>query len=404
MDRPVAIEARGLYKTFHIPGERVSRRERLSGRDAGRELEVLRDISFDVHRGEFFGIVGRNGSGKSTLLKLLASVYKADAGRVRIAGRLAPFLELGIGFSPELTAVDNVVLNGVMMGLSPREARRRYDEIIEFAGLRDYTDLRIKNYSSGMKVRLGFAVMTHVDADVLLVDEVLAVGDADFQEKCIEAFERMHSNGRTIVLVTHNMPTVTDVCERALILHDGVIDMLGEADAVTQRYFEVNLSPDMIASDDVPEIGTSIFEAYMNPLSKITDARILNADGDPATELAGGEPIVVEATYTVKAELGTGSAYIRISSHDGRKVFASDRIPLDSGGAPSRALRVRVSIENPLPAGRYRIALDTLRDMEGEHPAGPTTGMWITINGERSSGTVLLDHEVTVSDAVEPAR
>jgi ABC-type polysaccharide/polyol phosphate transport system ATPase subunit len=402
MNRPVAIEVRGLSKSFHIPGERVSRRQRLSGREAGRELDVLRDISFDVHQGEFFGIVGRNGSGKSTLLKLLASVYKADAGRVRIAGRLAPFLELGIGFSPELTAHDNVVLSGVMMGLTPREARRRFDEVIEFAGLEDYTDLRIKNYSSGMKVRLGFAVMTHVDADLLLIDEVLAVGDADFQEKCIEAFEQMHRNGRTILLVTHSMPTVTDVCERALILHDGVIDTIGAADKVAHRYYEVNLTPEMADAAGVPSIGASIVKAYADPLVRITEAWLTDAAGGRTTELAAGETINVEATVEVSPELRDGHLQVRAAAHDGRIVFSSDRVPLEPAEGGWRTLNVRASIENRLPGGRYRIMLDSLR--EDDHPLGPPGTAWIKVAGEPSDGAALLDHEITVSEAVEAAR
>jgi len=402
MDRPLAIEVRGLRKSFHIPGERVSRRQRLSGREPGRELEVLRDISFEVHQGEFFGIVGRNGSGKSTLLKLLASVYRADAGRIRIAGHLAPFLELGIGFSPELTAYDNVVLNGVMMGLTAAEARRRYDEIIEFAGLEDHTDLQIKNYSSGMKVRLGFAVMTHVDADVLLIDEVLAVGDADFQEKCIEVFEEMHRIGRTILLVTHSMPTVTDVCERALILHDGVIDTIGDADKVAHRYYEVNLTPEMAETAAVRSVGDSIVRAFADPLVRITGSRVIDAAGQRVTELDAGEPINVEATVEVSPELEDGYLQVRAATHDGRTIFSSDQVPLQAGDGDWRTVTIRASIENRLPAGRYRIAFDSLRDRD--HPLGPPGTAWVKITGAPSDGEVLLDHEISVSDETSQVR
>jgi ABC-2 type transport system ATP-binding protein len=160
-----------------------------------RELQALDGVSFEIHKGEFFGIVGRNGSGKSTLLKLLASIYRADAGTIRMAGRLAPFIELGVGFNEELTARENVVLNGVMMGLTPREMQRRMDAVIEFAELEEFADLKLKNYSSGMMVRLAFSVMLEADADVLLIDEVLAVGDASFQQKCIDAFHEMKTAG-----------------------------------------------------------------------------------------------------------------------------------------------------------------------------------------------------------------
>src|SRR3954452_21198945 len=179
---PLAIQVEGLRKAFRIPTHRVdSFKERLVRPSAGRyfrELKALDGISFDVRKGEFFGIVGRNGSGKSTLLKILASIYRADAGTIRMAGRLAPFIELGVGFNPELTARENVTLNGVMMGLSQKEARRRLDAVLEFAELEEFVDLKLKNYSSGMLVRLAFAVMIQAEADILLIDEVLAVGDA----------------------------------------------------------------------------------------------------------------------------------------------------------------------------------------------------------------------------------
>src|SRR5256714_351039 len=192
-DAPVVIDAERVSKTFRIPHARVdSLKERVTHPFAGRdyrELHALQEISFDVHSGEFFGIVGRNGSGKSTLLKLLASIYRADAGRIRMAGRPAPFIELGVGFDPELTARENVVLNGVMMGLSRREAQRRLDAVLDFAELGEFVDLKLKNYSSGMQVRLAFSVMLQApESDILLIDEVLAVGDAAVQQKCTDVF------------------------------------------------------------------------------------------------------------------------------------------------------------------------------------------------------------------------
>jgi ABC-2 type transport system ATP-binding protein len=221
-DRAIAIEVRDLHKAFRIPTAKVTTlKERALGAFRGSEhrtLNALDGISFDIAEGEFFGVVGRNGSGKSTLLKLLASIYRADAGRIRLAGSLAPFIELGVGFNPELTARTNVTLNGVMMGLTPREARRRFDEVLDFAELGEFADLKLKNYSSGMMVRLGFSLMVQIQADILLIDEVLAVGDAAFQLKCLDAFARMHQQGTTIVLVTHDMGVVSRQCDRALLL------------------------------------------------------------------------------------------------------------------------------------------------------------------------------------------
>src|SRR3954452_2731508 len=202
-----AIEVQDLHKSFRIPTNRVdSLKERVVHPFAARghrELRALDGISFEIRQGEFFGIVGRNGSGKSTLLKLLASIYRADAGTIRMAGRGAPFIELGVGFNQDLSARQNVVLNGVMMGLSRREAQRRLDAVLDFAELREFVDLKLKNYSSGMMVRLAFSLLIQSEASILVIDEVLAVGDAAFQQKCADVFHEIRHSDRTLVLVTH---------------------------------------------------------------------------------------------------------------------------------------------------------------------------------------------------------
>jgi ABC-type polysaccharide/polyol phosphate transport system ATPase subunit len=239
-DAPVLIAAQDLHKTFRIPEQRVDTlKERVAHprrQVRYRELHALRGINFEVHQGEFFGIVGRNGSGKSTLLKVLASIYRADRGRIQIAGRLAPFIELGVGFNPELTARENVELNGVMMGLGRREARRRLDSVLDFAELRDFVDLKLKNYSSGMMVRLAFSVMVEADADIMLVDEVLAVGDAAFAQKCTDVFRDKRDAGKTLILVTHDMATVQAFCDRAMLIHDGEQRYLGDPEEASLRY------------------------------------------------------------------------------------------------------------------------------------------------------------------------
>ena len=183
-------------------------------------------------------MIGRNGSGKTTLLKLLASIYQLDGGSIRVAGRLSPFIELGVGFNPELQARDNILINGVMMGLTPAESRARTDRVVDYAELRDYTELKLKNYSLGMQVRLAFSMMLEVDADVLLVDEVLAVGDLAFQEKCIASLRDMKRRGITIVLVTHDMDAVDTHCDRAMLIEHGVAETIGEPARVAERYVE----------------------------------------------------------------------------------------------------------------------------------------------------------------------
>jgi ABC-type polysaccharide/polyol phosphate transport system ATPase subunit/ABC-type polysaccharide/polyol phosphate export permease len=205
-------------------------------------IQALDDISLSVARGEFLGIVGRNGSGKSTLLKCLAGIYGVDQGEVGVEGRLSPFLELGVGFSPELSARDNVMISATMLGLSRGQVRDRFDSILAFAELKDFADLQLKNFSSGMKVRLAFSIAIQVDADVLLFDEVLAVGDASFREKCFAEFERMKGRN-TILLVTHSMPMVERFCDRAVLIEQGRILAEGAPEWIAQRYYEVNEEP-----------------------------------------------------------------------------------------------------------------------------------------------------------------
>src|SRR3954469_11465152 len=243
-ETPLAIQVEDLHKAFRIPKQRVdSLKERVvrpfAGRDY-RELRALDGVSFEIHQGEFFGIVGRNGSGKSTLLKLLASIYRADSGTIRMAGRLAPFIELGVGFNPELTARENIVLNGVMVGLTPDETRARIEPVLEFAELDEFANLKLKNYSSGMLVRLAFSVMLEADADILLIDEVLAVGDAAFQQKCADAFRDMKAAGKTIVLVTHEMGTVEEYCHRAMLISEGKVQNVGDPGEIGRDYLRLN--------------------------------------------------------------------------------------------------------------------------------------------------------------------
>src|SRR3954451_21561115 len=239
-----AVVVEDVSKKFEIPHEvshtlkeRALHPFRRTRKDI---LQALSDVSFSVERGEFFGVVGRNGSGKSTLLKCMAGIYRADQGTNGIAGRLSTFIELGVGFNPDLAAEDNIVLNGVMLGLTPREARRRADAVIDFAGLREFTDLKLKNYSSGMLVRLAFSVMIQVDADVLLIDEVLAVGDAAFQQKCYDEFNRIRDQGRTVLLVTHAMSAVSRFCDRAMLLERGRVVDIGEPSRIANEYLDVN--------------------------------------------------------------------------------------------------------------------------------------------------------------------
>jgi ABC-type polysaccharide/polyol phosphate transport system ATPase subunit/ABC-type polysaccharide/polyol phosphate export permease len=241
---PAAISVENVKKTFIIPDERYtsfkSRALALFRPERHRTLAALDEVSFEVQRGEFFGVVGPNGSGKSTLLKCIAGIYGTDAGRVAASGRLSPFLEMGVGFKEDFTARENVMLNGTLLGLSPAQIRQRMDGIIAFADLEQFADMHLKNFSSGMRVRLAFSLAIQVDADILLLDEVFAVGDEAFMEKCFEQFRLLKEEGRTVVVVTHGMSLIRQFCDRAMLLDSGRIAMLGDPAAVADGYSELN--------------------------------------------------------------------------------------------------------------------------------------------------------------------
>jgi ABC-type polysaccharide/polyol phosphate transport system ATPase subunit len=238
------IQARGLTKTFRLPHERrTTLKEHFIHPFRQIEYEqneALRDVSFEVEEGEFFSVIGPNGSGKSTLLKILAGIYRADCGELRIQGKMSPFIELGAGFNPELTARDNVRINATLLGLSKRELGERYPKIVEFSQLERFMDQKLKNFSSGMQIRLAYAIAIQVPFDILLLDEVLAVGDQEFQEKCMETFERFHEQRKTIVFVSHDLGSVTRFSDRALYIEGGRAVALGPADEVVGHYLDAH--------------------------------------------------------------------------------------------------------------------------------------------------------------------
>lgn len=243
MNMATAIQVAEVSKTFRLPHEsRTTFKEHFLHplrQVTYDENHALSAASFDVERGEFFGIIGPNGSGKSTLLKIIAGIYQPDRGLVRINGLLSPFIELGVGFDSELTARDNVRINATLLGLTRRQLNERFDGIIEFAELERFVDQKLKNYSSGMQVRLAFSIAIQVPFDILLLDEVLAVGDATFQEKCFAAFGEMRAAGKTIVLVSHDLSAISEHSDRVLLMHQGRAELVGPPEPVLERYAEL---------------------------------------------------------------------------------------------------------------------------------------------------------------------
>jgi ABC-2 type transport system ATP-binding protein len=241
MKPDIAISVQGVSKDFILPHEKKNNLKSVftgmfRGTSRVETQHALHDISFEIPKGEFFGIVGRNGSGKSTMLKILAGIYQPTKGSVRTEGRIAPFIELGVGFNPELTGRENVYLNGAMLGFTTKEIDVRYKDIVEFSELERFMDQKLKNYSSGMQVRLAFAVATRAEAEILLVDEVLAVGDADFQAKCFSYFKKLKRDKKTVVFVTHDMDAVREYCDRAILINDSKLALEGRADKVATAY------------------------------------------------------------------------------------------------------------------------------------------------------------------------
>lgn len=390
----LAIQVEDLHKSFRIPTQRVdSLKERAVHPFASREFRELRaldGVSFEVRQGEFFGIVGRNGSGKSTLLKLLASIYRADAGTIRIAGRLAPFIELGVGFNQELTARENVLLNGVMMGLTPKEVRERLDAVIEFAELEEFADLKLKNYSSGMLVRLAFSVMLQADADVLLIDEVLAVGDASFQQKCADAFHDMKAAGKTIVLVTHDMAAVERYCHRALLLSDGEVRFIGEPSDAGREYLKLNFDTGATSSA-VPETD--------GKGARLLDCELLGSEGEEVATLETREELRVRAEVELLQPCHAVQVGFVLVNEDELGILEFGELltaEMFGGEIPlERPITVTATLENRLASGRYYLHCG-ISGYGGISVYLPKVLSFVLFGTERTRGLISPDVEYEV--------
>jgi ABC-type polysaccharide/polyol phosphate transport system ATPase subunit len=360
---PLAVSVNGAYKTFRIPHqqyhtfkERALHPFRSQTYDA---FNAMHDVSVDIRQGEFFGIVGRNGSGKSTLLKCIAGIYQLDQGTISVSGRLSPFIEVGVGFNPDLAAQDNVIVNAVMMGLTRTEARRRFDDIVAFAELEEFVDLKLKNYSSGMAVRLGFAVSTQVDADVLLVDEVLAVGDASFQQKCFEMFQRLKAEGKTILFVTHDMGLVERFCDRAMLLERGKVLSIGVPHEIGLLYNQVNFG-------QVSPQGAEADASRRRP-AEITECRV-EVDGVSVNQVAHGESfeIAFDALFNERVENPMFGVALR--SDAGHGVLATSTqwsIPKTGVFEPGETVTVRLHLDAWFGPARYQVNVSLARQGSG---------------------------------------
>ncbi|MHA4906398.1 ABC transporter ATP-binding protein [Streptococcus constellatus] len=300
MSNNIAVKIDHVSKFFRLPTEatqslRTSLINRFKGIKGYKEQHVLKDISFEVEKGDFFGIVGRNGSGKSTLLKIISEIYVPEKGTVTIDGKLVSFIELGVGFNPELTGRENVYMNGAMLGFSTEEIDTMYDDIVEFAELEEFMNQKLKNYSSGMQVRLAFSVAIKAQGDILILDEVLAVGDEAFQRKCNDYFMERKKSGKTTILVTHDMNAVKKYCNKAVLIEDGLIKVVGAPDDVANQYSLDNASQKKALNDD--------FTAEHEAISDLKVELLTPAQITPNQE------IKFEISYQVKQDIPTYIAF-----------------------------------------------------------------------------------------------
>jgi ABC-type polysaccharide/polyol phosphate transport system ATPase subunit len=415
----------GVSKSFQIPREQVHTLKETVlhplRRGKSDTMRALRDLSFAVEPGEFFGVVGRNGSGKSTLLKCLAGIYGVDAGRIYVNGQMSTFIELGVGFNPDLAAYDNVMLNATMLGLSRAAARRRFDRIIEFAELQDFVELKIKNYSSGMLVRLAFSVMIQVDAEILLIDEVLAVGDAAFQQKCFDEFARIRETGATVVLVTHDMSAVRRFCDRAMLIEHGRVVEIGDPEDVGERYLELNFSREARAAEATAPAEEGELVPTMEPALD-PEAEVIR-HGDESAEILAGWVEDEHGQRTTAIPTGRACAIcMSVVFHETvtdplfslMLVDAQQRVFMDGGNVhhpgsghfePGESAIVRMRFDAFMAPGRYHVTMGVAR---------PGTGLLamdrrdrfvdvVVTSTAQTSGMVVLPFDFEVQRADERA-
>lgn len=345
-----ALQIKNVSKSFRLPTEKPNGVKQavinaIKGVKGYKQQEVLTGLSFNVERGDFFGIVGRNGSGKSTLLKIISQIYQPDSGEVVVNGKLVPFIELGVGFNPELTGRENIYLNGALLGFSTKEVDAMYDEIVDFAELDQFMDQKLKNYSSGMQVRLAFSIAIKADADILVLDEVLAVGDEAFQRKCFSYFAELKKNKKTVILVTHSMESVQRFCNKAILIDKGSDIQEGNPAEIAQIYREINSNVSVIdGSSTQNEVSSATSQPIQARASCYSDDDYIKYDIE-LTPLRD----VDDAIVSIFIDRDTGEQAYRFSSDEktGRTMSFKK----------NKKVNIALSLQNIFPSGVFTLRI-----------------------------------------------
>lgn len=355
-----AIKIDGVSKDFKLPHEKTGKiKHAFTGifrRSSGYEIQhALKGVSLEVKKGEFFGIVGRNGSGKSTLLKIISNIYQPTEGSVEHKGKLVPFIELGVGFNPELTGRENVYLNGALMGFSDKEIDEMYDSIVEFAELERFMDQQLKNYSSGMQVRLAFSIAVRADADILVLDEVLAVGDSNFQKKCSDYFEKIKNKKKTVILVTHNMDSVERFCDKAMLIDNGEIIDIDEPSGITQRYSDLNFGVEKTRLERQQKGGSAEGSGDISVTSAIY------AGSKKSKGIDGNKDKKLRIGLDVKSKINIEKPMLGliIFNNAGAPIFATNtRVSkTDFNVKKNKITRLEIDVDNAFSNGEYTVSV-----------------------------------------------
>jgi ABC-type polysaccharide/polyol phosphate transport system ATPase subunit len=386
-DRQIAIKVDKVGKVFKLPHEKNSSIKsaliNLKGNKRTYEKQqALKDISFEIKKGEFFGIVGRNGSGKSTLLKLLAGIYHPTGGNVTVNGQLTPFIELGVGFNPELTGRENVYLNGALLGFSRKEMRAMYKDIVEFAEIEKFMDQKLKNYSSGMHVRLAFSIAVRAQSDILLIDEVLAVGDSAFQQKCYDVFDKLKAQKQTIVFVSHDMSAVRKYCNRAVLIDNGDLVKEGSPQDIAQKYEELN-------QEDIDR--ETVKRNIKNVEKSKLKIKLASTAGSEKTNFKYGEDLLVQLSWP--EELKVMNAGVAIYKQSGEYIFGTNTL-LDKISIKKNSLEYSVNLS--FGPGRYFVAAGLFGKTDREVIEFVSDGPSFSLKAEekaRWEGLINLNHK-----------